>query len=125
MKRDMDLIREILFAFEEDRDINSAENTEAKICEHVLLLKDLGFIITETVYPKTGGALQTKDRLTWNGHEFISSIRKDEIWAKIKEGLKDERFDCIKKATIYLGKAWTKKKIKNLLEDENSGDIVI
>ncbi|WP_346033552.1 DUF2513 domain-containing protein [Erythrobacter westpacificensis] len=83
MKRDMDLIREILlwmenqdddaFFFIHIPDFGRHEDTIG----HVLMLKSAGFL-----YESQKGVL----RMSWEGHEFLDKVRDEEIWRKTKEG---------------------------------------
>lgn len=119
MKREMDLIRDVLFLYEEGTSIDEGKYSNAQIHEHILLLKDAGFIITESFYPPGAGALHYRDRLSWNGHEFISYIRENEIWNKIKSEFKNSSIETIVSVSKQLAEAWAKKKIEKLLS-ENS-----
>lgn len=119
MKRDMDLIRDVLFLYEEGTPIDESQYSNDQIHEHILLLKDAGFIITESFYPPEGGALHYRDRLSWEGHEFIARIRENEIWNKIKSEFKNASFETIVSVSKELAEAWARKKVENLL-DENS-----
>ena len=84
MKRDMDLVREILLWMEEheDRLILSNEfkvfqDDREKTLGHIAILKS-GSLIDE---PQQGLL-----RITWDGHEFLDKIRDPEVWRKTKEG---------------------------------------
>lgn len=84
MKRDMDLIREILLWMEahEDRLIRLLgfkifRDDEELTLGHISMLKS-GGLIDE---PQRGLL-----RVTWEGHEFLDKIRDPEIWAKTKAG---------------------------------------
>lgn len=96
MKRDPDLIRELLNYLEENLDgINSIESTsilipgysEPQIAYHIGLLQNASLIkaalpdnaIDESLWFITG--------LTWAGHEFIEAARNDTIWNKVKSKL--------------------------------------
>ncbi len=91
MKRDIDLVRKILFAVEEcDRDplewvpLSFGGHDEKTIAYHVWLLIDAGLIEGTNCSSLNGFCWQAK-RLTWAGHEFLQSIRDDTIWNKAKE----------------------------------------
>jgi hypothetical protein len=98
MKRDMDLIRELLLkleslpfdqehpaalhAHEERVAVDGHSTTE--IAYHLRLLKDAGLI-----GPPTKSQLGTAiwfDGLTWAGHDYLDAIRDPEVWRKTKEG---------------------------------------
>jgi len=119
MKRDMDLIRDILFLYEDGTLIDEKKYSNEIIKEHISLLKDAGFIITESFFPPEGGALHYRDKLSWEGHEFISRIRENEIWNKIKSEFKNASFETIVNVSKQLAEAWAKKKVEKLI-NENS-----
>lgn len=93
MKRDMDLIREILLKIEAAnepameellREGGTAEDLEA-LSYNLGLLVDHGFVTgveAHTLAAKNWFSLA----LTWNGHEFLDDIREPTIWKKTKEG---------------------------------------
>lgn len=92
MKRDMELVRKILFElsdseFYSDMGFPKVEGySEDKIRHHVLIMRDAGLLsFAEGI--KTDGVFgQLEDlqlRLTWEGHEFLEKIRDDKIWKSI------------------------------------------
>jgi hypothetical protein len=97
MKRDMDLVRELLLKLESlplaagvvalvdpwDKDLAVPDKTGDEISYHLLLLRAAKFIESPGSQPMNGGI--TFRRLTWEGHEFLDSIRDPEIWAKTKK----------------------------------------
>lgn len=99
MKRDMDLVRDILLRIEDNplldgtRELHfhSAEemglqNRSAdEVAYNFSLLVDAGF-----VDGAPGAFLPIiVRRLTWEGHEFLASIKSETVWAKTKERIKD------------------------------------
>jgi len=118
VKRDMDLIRDILLRVEEDQTMNGSTfktfdstdfegHSDAEITYHIDLLFEAGLI---------GGApnlnpLPAISRLTWQGHEFIATTKDPRIWASVKErlmGLPDVALSVI----LEIGKAEVKKYLK-------------
>lgn len=96
MRRDMDLIRELLLKLEalpvrtgsvvhvvpDDEEIR-IEGFDAEAIEyHARLLVEAGLI-----NPGTSRTMQgiTFKSLTWAGHDLLDSIRDPEIWAKTKK----------------------------------------
>ena len=90
MKRDMDLIREILQAIEARPDegdvLQISGRTPKEVNYHIALLKDAGFV-EATVDGDLSDAFSFAyvSRLTWQGHEFLDAARDDTIWHKAKE----------------------------------------
>lgn len=85
MKRDMDLIREILLAREEDRDLRTSEPPEV-IAYNVQLLDDAGLLEAIIKKDHRGAAVGCAImRLTWAGHDFLDATKDDTIWNKAKE----------------------------------------
>jgi hypothetical protein len=96
MKRDMDLIREVLLAVSENPKcdgvyfnyFNSAEelgiqnHSTEEVAYHVLLLIEAGYVDgkIEESFP-----VPSIKGLTWNGHELIDNIRSQEIWQRTKK----------------------------------------
>ncbi len=59
----------------------------------------------------SGGYDMHRIELTWKGHDFIDSVRDDEVWAKTKKGAEEARgftIDLLKD----LAKGLVKKKIE-------------
>ncbi len=94
MKRDMDLIRELLLKLEswpmERRDVvqirpdavATKEHSPHEIDYHLTLLKEAGFVD----FPQESESAFYFRAITWKGHEFLDSVRDPKIWAKTKEG---------------------------------------
>ncbi len=101
MRRDMDLIRELLLRLEgfdkspygvetfspEGDEIAVEGYTPDQIAYHLNLIYEAGLVETGTK-----GSGMTMDgefmfrRLTWSGHEFVDAIRSPEVWRKTKAG---------------------------------------
>lgn len=91
MKRDMDLLRNILLSLEKDSnpflDVYAEDNED--IYRHVEMLMDAGFI-EGTMLPKQDGVTEFEvERLTFAGCEYMDSIRNDKIWHKVKDRLNE------------------------------------
>lgn len=92
MKRDMDLIRNLLLEIEEKDggnngriDFDKGKISENTIVEHLFLMHTANLIegINASTMSCRGFLAQ---RLTWQGHDFLDSVRDPEIWQKTKDG---------------------------------------
>lgn len=93
MKRDMDLVRDILLAIEaEPLGVTGYFNIEGKnqrvVEAHVKLLKDAGYLASEKAAMLAGGRMERDLTLTWAGHEFLETIRDPKIWEATKSNAK-------------------------------------
>ena len=85
MKRDMELVREILLKVEEMpfdgafHDICIEGRSPKAISYHVMLLHEAGFIEAMDL-----GVCWKPIRLTYSGHEFLDAARSDAVWDKAK-----------------------------------------
>jgi hypothetical protein len=85
----MDLIRAVLIETEklpEDaamHDISVEGFTEAEISNHVRLCDEAGFIDAHDLSTMQGVCWKPQ-RLTYQGHEFLDSIRSDTVWNNVK-----------------------------------------
>ena len=115
MKRDMDLARKILFAIEKSDEADrqgfmdylkiEGDYSENMKSYHVVLLEDAGLIEAEDF--STIGSYDCRPKgLTWEGHEFLDGIRKEETWEKIKNEAANLSFTAIK--------AWILSNIQDL-----------
>ena len=102
MKRDMDLIRSLLLEIEGGKrvfhvisheiaemiGVDPAQATEPEEADrldyHLGLLRDAEFV---EFYRGGGGDWQV-ERITWNGHEFLDTVRDGEIRRRTKDGAK-------------------------------------
>jgi Hypothetical protein (DUF2513) len=90
MKRDMDLMRQILFEVEKWPFTGSfdtvliANRSDQEVSYHVYLLADAGLIEAVDASSHSGPRWYPK-HLTYEGHEFLDAARQDTIWAKAKE----------------------------------------
>jgi uncharacterized protein DUF2513 len=124
MKLDMDLVRELLFALERKPGPWSLRRTEitieghdqTEIGYHLNRMYEAGFICGEVLR-----STSTAERiievipfdLTWQGHQFLETVRDPELWRKTKAGARgigSVGVDVLKD----IAKGIIKKKIKQL-----------
>lgn len=89
MKRDMDLVRSILFQIEEcddaaPRDIAVENYTQEQIQYHLGILYQAQLIDAYEIIAARGTTYRVK-KLTWEGHSFLEAARNDTVWKKAKE----------------------------------------
>ncbi|QGA38184.1 DUF2513 domain-containing protein [Burkholderia glumae] len=97
MKRDMDLIRELLLKLESlpmergyvliisagDQELHVQGYDDNQIDYHLSLIKEAGLIDSAGAGSTMGYGFR---RLSWAGHDFLDSIRNPDVWTKTKEG---------------------------------------
>lgn len=83
----MDLVREILRVIEarpaDDNqvDVAIAGRTLDEVAEHLRVVQDAGLVHGVSISSSSACCI----RLTWAGHEFLESTRKETIWQKAKQ----------------------------------------
>ena len=97
MKRDWDVIREVLLKVEEssgDKEISSEEFPEPKralVAYNMLLLKEAGLVDGGGRDSSMGPPFAFVNRMKWEGHELLDTIRNDTAWKRIKATEGEER----------------------------------
>lgn len=108
MKRDMDLIRLLLLQLEGDEDASKrlrSHYEEAAVVFHGALAIEAGLIhgfVSEDAEGQPEGVITI--RLTWEGYEFLESVRNETTWNKAKTTL------------IKSGTGWTMPILKEVLK---------
>ena len=98
MKRDMDMIRELLLKIEAAETADSALTLSAKDSErraevvyNLVLMYEAGLIHAALATVGTFGPRPQDVRpycLTWQGHEYLDTIRDEAVWRKTKAAAK-------------------------------------
>lgn len=97
MRRDLDLIRTILLAVEAAPAGTMIRNTNIEapgfepvaVSEHVQLLTDAGYLdanISAELNPSRPRECHIHG-LTWQGHDYLDTVRSPEIWMNTKQAL--------------------------------------
>src|SRR5438105_3635600 len=91
MKRDMNLIREILLKTEDlpfggFHDIAVDGRSADEISYHVMLLNEVGLIEAEDLTTHDGVCWKPK-RLTYSGNEFLDAARSNTVWIKARTAI--------------------------------------
>ena len=95
VKRDMDLVREVLLAIESERELDNTQNARLILRDRdsgevgytVDLLIREGFVNGASERRMHGHAPMVSG-LTWEGHELLDNIRDPGVWEKTKEKAK-------------------------------------
>lgn len=115
MKRDLDLVRKILFVVEARPSgmgsfvIQPIEGySSSDVNEHVAIMIKHGLLEGKLLnIMDSGGLAVSVTRLSFQGHDFIDSIRNDTIWNKLMKQAKDKMitgsFEAFIKAAIAEG----------------------
>jgi hypothetical protein len=108
MRRDMDLIREILLFTETGQETSDNRNlSRQEVAYHFWLLKDAGYVDALIQRDEKNVPIGFHiNSLTWEGHEFLDAMRDDTLWKKAKETF------------IKPGASWTAKLIFEWLKLE-------
>ena len=92
LKRDLELIRKLLFALEDKpgpeavRTIEIDGYDESAIKHHLLLLAQANLIDFEPEQTKTGRIIRVLVfNPSWQGYEFLDSVRDNTVWQKVKD----------------------------------------
>jgi hypothetical protein len=110
MKRDWDMIREVLIeveglsATERDGFTYGAEGMDQNRTDHALLLWKAGFIEGMDAGSQDGPALMSPE-LTWQGHNMLATVRSKPVWEKIKSTAQEKGLELSFDTVIALGKA--------------------
>ena len=97
MKRDMELIRELMLAIESrDGDFNY-ESVEAigyeepQIEYHLELLIEEKLVIGQVQRMKEGfSPIILVEKLSWSGHEFLDNARNESVWKETAKIVKEK-----------------------------------
>ena len=89
MKRDMDVIRQIVLAVRDASDVvrEVPGIDQAVFIEHARLLHEAGLIDAAIQVVQHRATLALIWRLTWAGQDFAQSVVDDTVWHKAKENV--------------------------------------
>lgn len=92
MKRDMEFVRNLLINISEGKykvELTDSEE-DKKYLYHLKIMKQAGLIdyAVKTFYD--GAFIDNGPELTWNGNDFLDSIKSDNVWEKTKGVLKEK-----------------------------------
>jgi len=120
MKRNMDLIRDILLVVEADDKgegrwvtLNIDGVSDVVLTEHLFMMDEAGLIEGNNTSTLSLRDYQVR-RLAWLGHDFLDAIRDPEIWKRTKAGAKKAGTETIE-FLWELAKVYGKNAIKEKL----------
>lgn len=119
MERNMDLIRKILLDLEQrkEKDFVGYYNLEGysrdEVEYHLELMMEKGLLTGNFVYAD-GSMLFSALKISWEGHDFLDSIKNDTVWNKVKESLKNKGLE-LGQVSFDILKEYAKLKIKETL----------
>jgi len=107
MKRDWEVIRQILLRLEALGDADSILCAgeipgfdEQRVTYNMVILKEAGLIEADAAYGEDGFGVAT--RMTWNGHELLDHMRDQGTWNSVKKLIREKGLDVSVEA-IKLG----------------------
>jgi len=122
VKRDMELVRQILLAVQAKTDLEPElikidGLDDAVVGRHIEMLFDAGYLegIEHSTMASQYRDVLVKD-LSWEGHEFVGAISKEELWQKLKSAigpgeLAGQSLKAIKDAAIAAATTYLKGKL--------------
>jgi DNA-binding transcriptional ArsR family regulator len=90
MKREMDLVRELLLAMEKEEpwDLRIDGYSEEQVYYHLYLMRQAGLIDAAVIMDRSSIAEAVPIRMTWDGHEFLDNARSPDTWSKVRGVMK-------------------------------------
>jgi len=118
MKLDKDLVRNILLAIEADTgdprgwiDLEIPDHSHVEVAYHVELLAEANFIEAIDLCSIGPDGYDWKPkRLTYEGHEFLDTIRDNQVWKETKEIAKQVGAGSVT-MLFEIGKAYIKQQL--------------
>jgi hypothetical protein len=110
MKRDMDLVRQILQAVENHDTVNRRPVVEIEgrsreeVSYHVMIMAQAGLLDAVDSSDMHNGLIWKVRSLTWAGHEFLDAVRSETVWNEVKKQAKSAPLEIIKQLAISIGK---------------------
>ncbi len=115
MKLDKDLVREILLQVEANPDpmgwteLEFPGRSDEDVAYQVENLNEAGFLHADNLTSSSGYDWRAK-QLTYEGHEFLETVRDPEIWRDTKEAAKKIGSSSVE-VLFEIGKNFVKQKL--------------
>lgn len=89
MKRDMDVIRQIVLAVRDAEGVvrGVQDIDQATFIEHALLLEEAGLIQASIQVIQHRATVALIWRLTWAGQDFAQAVTEETLWRKAKDNV--------------------------------------
>ena len=120
MKKDFDLIRELLLNIEEKSTLDNAYfpnkiegYSEVEINYHIKMLANGGFLDLTNQSPYSDGTYRI-DSITLEGHEFLDNIKNSTVWEKTKK----TAWDKTGTLTFEIIKTISTSMLKSMINDK-------
>jgi hypothetical protein len=114
MKRDWDIIRDVLLALEASptpktflRPVDLPQHDQQAVGYNMWLLEGAGFVQGKFLWSSSGdGKINSAIVLTMTnaGHELLNTIRNETAWSKIKDTFKTKGLDMTFDLVLTVGK---------------------
>lgn len=127
MKRDMELIRKIMFKIEEDysgtpiRTLRIDGYDMTTVAEHCRLMYEHGLIDKYNAFGADNIPVLafSEGNLTWEGYDFLDKVRQDTVWNKTKDTITQKGLpmilDVIRDVSTAVITSMTESAVKTIL----------
>ena len=114
MKRDWDVVREVLLALEQEPESSGRVSSlpghdDQLVAYHINMMIEAGLIRGRCIGSLNNGLICVAQSMTWDGHEFLDKIRSQTVWNKVKTTAREKglalSIDMIKFAATEIAKA--------------------
>jgi hypothetical protein len=114
MKRNMDLVRQILLALEAHPSGSAptpftiAGEDQEVVGHHVYLMAQGELLTANTVTAFGDSPIAIPGTITWKGHEFLDATRSETVWRHVRTVMKDKGlslpFTLVQELAIQIAK---------------------
>lgn len=127
MKRDMELVRKIMFQIEDEYEGVAIQDLKVEgyrlvtIAEHCRLMFEYGLLDEYKPISADGTPALTffVGNLTWEGYDFLDKVRQDTVWNKTKDAITQKGLpmilDVIRDVSTAVITSMTESAVKTIL----------
>ena len=123
MKKNMEIIRDILLELEASTEVKpEIKNQDSELVRYNMALLIEAKLVDGTI--SKGLSLSQAPmgvwlhKLTWEGHEFLDNLREESVWNKIKDEFQDASLNTVTSVAKKLAEGYAKKKVEELLNEK-------